>query len=445
MIVRLAVIICVFGSVAASGEEHWPGWRGPHLDGSSRSTHLPLTWSEDSHIVWKTPLPAWAGSSPVIWGDRIFIVSPGEAKTDSAPNVTRSFRRGMGRSHPGGGDLLLMCFAKKDGSLLWKKKLAGGNTLYGKQNMASPSPVTDGRYVWTVTGTGVVTAMDFSGKRRWTYDLQKEHGAFGLQWGYASSPLLHDGKIIVEVLHGARTKNPSYLIAFDGESGKVLWYHERKTDATRECPDAYTTPTVLMHDGKARLVVSGADWVTAHDPATGAEIWRAGGLNPEKRGNYRICGSPLVVDGMIYAPTRNRPLLALKAGGRGDVTTSHLVWRFDGKGGPDVPTPVCDGKYFYMVNDRGIATCLDAKTGAVVWGPERTAMGTVSASPLLADGKLYITNESATTTVLQAGGSFKVLATNQLDDGYTISSMAVSGRRIFMRTAEHLYCIGTSE
>jgi len=110
-----------------------------------------------------------------------------------------------------------------------------------------------------------------------------------------------------------------------------------------------------------------------------------------------------------------------------------------------VPTPVCDGKYFYMVNDRGIATCLDAKTGALVWGPERTAMGTVSASPLLADGKLYITNESATTTVLQAGGSFKVLATNQLDDGYTISSMAVSGRRIFMRTAEHLYCIGTSE
>jgi len=291
----------------------------------------------------------------------------------------------------------------------------------------------------------VVTAVDFTGKRRWTYDLQKEHGAFGLQWGYASSPLLHDGKLIVEVLHGTLTEGPSYLIAFDGESGKVLWYHERKTDATRECPDAYTTPTVLMHDGQAQLVVSGADWVTAHDPASGAEIWRAGGLNPEKRGNYRICSSPLVVDGMIYAPTRNRPLIALKAGGRGDVTTSHLAWRFNDKGGPDVPTPVCDGTFFYMVNDRGIATCLDAKTGAVVWGPERTAMGTVSASPLLADGKLYITNESATTTVLQAGGSFNVLATNQLDDGYTISSMAVSGRRIFMRTSQHLYCIGTSE
>lgn len=445
MVVRLAIVIGLFGGGVASGEEHWPGWRGPHLDGSSRSTQLPLTWSEDSHIVWKVPLPSWAGSSPVIWGDRIFLVSPGKAEEDSAPNVSRRFRPGVGRSHPGGGDLLLMCFAKKDGSLLWKKKLAGGNTLYGKQNMASPSPVTDGRFVWTVTGTGVVTAMDFSGKRRWAYDLQKEHGAFGLQWGYASSPLLHDGKLIVEVLHGARTKGPSYLIAFDGESGKVLWYHERKTDATRECPDAYTTPTVLMHDGQARLVVSGADWVTAHDPASGAEIWRAGGLNPEKRGNYRICSSPLVVDGMIYAPTRNRPLLALKAGGRGDVTTSHLAWRFNDKGGPDVPTPVCDGTFFYMVNDRGIATCLDAKTGAVVWGPERTAMGTVSASPLLADGKLYITNESATTTVLQAGGSFTVLATNQLDDGYTISSMAVSGRRIFMRTSQHLYCIGTSE
>jgi outer membrane protein assembly factor BamB len=381
----------------------------------------------------------------VIWGDRIFLLSPDEPEKETEPNVARSLRRGGGRSHPGGDDLLLMCFAKKDGSLLWKKTLAGGNTLFGKQNMASPSPVTDGRHVWAVTGTGLVSAFDVAGQVRWTYDLQKERGAFGLQWGYASSPLLHDGKVIVEVLHGARTENPSYLIAFDGESGKVLWYHERKTDATRECPDAYTTPTVLMHEGRTEIVVSGADYVTAHDPASGAELWRAGGLNPEKRGNYRICGSPLVVNGMIYAPTRNRPILALKAGGRGDVTTSHLAWRFDDKGGPDVPTPVCDGRFFYMVDDKGLATCLDARTGAVVWGPERTAMGTVSASPLLADGKVYVTNESATTTVLDAGGSFKVLATNQLDDGYTISSMAVSDKQLFMRTAEHLYCIGTSE
>jgi outer membrane protein assembly factor BamB len=145
---------------------------------------------------------------------------------------------------------------------------------------------------------------------------------------------------------------------------------------------------------------------------------------------------------MIYVPSRRRPLLALRPGGTGDVTTSHLVWKWDDNGAPDVPTPVSDGKYFYMVEDRGMVTCLDAKTGKLIWGPERTALGTVSASPLLADGKLYITNENAVTTVLAAGPKFKVLATNELDGSFTLSSIAVSGEQLFLRTSTHLYCIG---
>ncbi|MCZ6632557.1 MAG: PQQ-binding-like beta-propeller repeat protein, partial [bacterium] len=154
--------------------------------------------------------------------------------------------------------------------------------------------------------------------------------------------------------------------------------------------------------------------------------------------------SPLAVDGMIYAPTRNRPLLVLPAGGKGDVTDS-VVWKWDGAGSPDVPTPVCDGTYFYMLNDRGLITCLNAKTGEVIWGPERTSQGTVSSSPLLADGKLYLLNEDAVTTVVQAGPEFKVLATNELDGEYTLSSPVVSGSQVFIRTATHLYCIGEEE
>jgi outer membrane protein assembly factor BamB len=287
-----------------------------------------------------------------------------------------------------------------------------------------------------------VTAFDMQGKQIWKRHLQREYGEFGLNWGYASSPLLYQGKLIIQVLHGTNTTDPSYLVAFDARTGTPLWRQNRRTDAIRESPDAYTTPALLEHGGKTQIVISGGDYVTGHDPNTGKEIWRAGGLNPQKRGNYRIIASPVVVDGLIYAPSRNTPLLALRAGGTGDVTTSHLAWKWEGLGAPDVPTPVSDGKYFYMVEDNGRVTCLDAKTGKLIWGPERTAQGTVSASPLLADGKLYITNESGTTTVLAAGPEYQVLATNELDGSYTLSSLAVSGSQLLLRTGTHLYCIG---
>jgi outer membrane protein assembly factor BamB len=394
-------------------------------------------------------LPSWSGGTPVIWADRIFVTSPSAADAQSAKaqteNVNRD-NRGRGRGiteNPGGPDLLLLCIAKKDGAVLWQHKLDDGNELHRKQNNSSPSPVTDGEHVWVVTGTGAVTAFELSGKQIWQKNLQAEYGAFGLNWGYASSPLLYDGMLIIEVLHGRKTDDPSYLVAFDTKTGAERWRQERPTDAVVESPDAYTTPALLRYDGKTEIVISGGDYVTGHDPATGREIWRAAGLNPDKERDYRIIASPVVFDEMIYAPTRKKPLLALRAGGRGDVTTSNLVWKWQGPGGPDVPTPVSDGKFFYMVDDRGLVTCLNAGTGEVIWGPERTAQGTVSASPLLADGKIYIINENAITTVLAAGAQFNLLATNVLDGSYTLSSPAVSASQLFIRTGTHLYCIGS--
>ena len=437
----LASLAVYYSVVPGLTGENWPQWRGPTLDGRSDATNLPASWSKTENVVWKTPLPSWAGSTPIIWGDRIFVTTPSKPGAGEF-NIGRKLPRRMGREHPGGKKLLLLCLNKRDGAILWQRTLSEDNKLYGKQNMASPSPVTDGKHVWALTGTGVLTAFDLDGTQVWQHKLQQEYGEFGLNWGYGSSPLLYDGKVIVPVMHGSRTSNPSYLVAYDGVTGKKLWWHERKTDATRECPDAYTTPTLLRQNGRTLLVVSGANYVTAHDPATGQEVWRAGGLNPEKRGNFRICNSPLVVGDMIYAGSRNKPLLALRGGGTGDVTSTRLAWKFDGNTGPDVPTPVCDGKYLYMVNDRGIVTCLDARSGDLIWGPERTERGTVSASPLLAAGKLYITNEAGTTTVLRAGAAFEILASNALDDAYTISSIAVSGGRLFIRTSEFLYCIG---
>jgi outer membrane protein assembly factor BamB len=444
--VRLTLILLgLLPGALAHAQTNWPQWRGPSGNRISRAVNLPATWSLTENIVWKAPLPSWSAGTPIIWGDRVFVTSPTEAGGSAAasPEPGPRGRGGYGAGRdPGGPKLLLICISRKDGKQLWARELDNGNQLFNKQNSSSPSPVTDGKHVWVVTGTGAVTAFDMEGNRVWQRNLQREYGKFGLNWGYASSPLLYQGKLIIQVLHGTATTEPSYIVAFDDLTGRPLWRQERRTDAIAECPDAYTTPALLEYGGTTQIIVSGGDYVTAHDPKTGKEIWRAAGLNPQKRPNYRIIASPLVADGLIYASSRKAPVLALRAGGQGDITATHTVWKWEGLGVPDVPTPVCDGKYFYMVEDSGRVTCLDAKTGKLIWGPERTTQGTVSASPLLADGKLYVTNESGVTTVLAAGPVFKVMATNELDDSYTLSSLAVAGSQLFLRTETHLYCIG---
>jgi len=435
-----------------AGADDWPQWRGPNPGGVSGATDLPLSWGPEENVIWKAPMPYWCGSTPVVAGGRVFVTSPSEvaaeelaAKEEEVEQMRAAgdqrglFTRGK---HPGGQDLLLLCLDRADGELLWRRVLATGNELHMKSNDASPSPVTDGERVWVVTGTGRVLAYDNAGTELWKRDLQADYGAFGLNWGYASSPLLHAGRLIVPVLHGMNTDDPSYLVCLDGASGETVWRVERPTDAPAEAPDAYTTPLLLEHPDGSQVVVSGGDYVTGHDPETGAELWRVGGLNPRAAGNYRIVASPLAVDGVIYAPTRVRPLLAIEVGADGRPDDDSVLWRWDRSGGPDVPTPVCDGEFFYMLSDAGQLTCLDAKTGEAHYGPERTVQGTVSGSPLLADGKLYFTNEEAVTAVVKAGPEFELLATNELDGSYTLSTPVAAGKRLYVRTGDFLYCIG---
>jgi outer membrane protein assembly factor BamB len=290
-----------------------------------------------------------------------------------------------------------------------------------------------------MTGTGVLKGFDFAGKELWSRDIQKDYGEFGLNWGYASSPLLFEDSLYVQVLHGMKTDDPSYVLRINTTSGKTMWKIERPTNAERESPDAYSTPALLRTGKTVEIVITGGDCVTGHDPATGKELWRANGLNPDNNPSYRIVASPVIFGDIIYAPTRVKPLLALRAGGRGDITTSHVLW--SNMNGPDVPTPVTDGTYFYIVNDRGIVWCLDAKTGKEIYGPQRIKPGTYSSSPVLADGKIYVTNEEGLTTVIKAGSTFEVLAENPLSD-YTLSSPAISEGQIFIRTATNLYAVG---
>ena len=440
LISLILIVVVLGGSGLIQDEENWPHWRGPHHNGISHAVNLPITWSQTENIVWKTELPSWSAATPIIWGDRIFVTSPSKAE-QTAQTRSSSRSRRSGRD-PGGSSLLLICLSKKDGKVLWQRELDDENRLYRKQNDATPSPVTDGRHVWVVTGTGKVIGFDMDGTQIWKKDLQANYGPFGHNWGYGSSPLLHDGSLIVEVLHGMRTDDPSYIVSYEAETGDVQWRQERPTDARGESPDAYTTPVVLQHNDQTQIVISGGDYVTGHDFETGREIWRAGGINPLNRSNYRVVPTPVIADGMIYVPTRKKPLLALRVGGTGDITESHLVWKYEGAAGPDVPSPISDGTYFYMVDDRGLVTCLDAKTGALIWGPEATTSAIVSASPILADGKLYILNENGVTSIVSVGEKFELLATNELDGTYTLSSPAVSGSQLFIRTSTHLYCIG---
>ncbi len=416
----LALLIATAAVIAVSAE-NWPQWRGPKLNGVSAESGLPVKWSIENgeNIAWKLPMPSRSGATPIVWGDYVFLNIATELKS---------------------GDLELWCVDRRKGEVAWKRPVSGGNNMQRKQTMASPSPVTDGRTVWVLNGVGILKAFDFAGKELWSRDIQADYGRFGLNWGFASSPLLHQGALFIPVLHGMKTDDPSYILKIDATSGKTIWKVERPTDAIRESPDAYITPALLLYDKTTEVVTNGGDVVTGHDPQTGKELWRVKGLNPDNDPNYRIIASPLVVDRMVIAPTRIRPMLAIKAGGRGDVTASHVAWSFDQ--GPDVPTPVSDGKRLYVVRDNGVVHALDVQTGKVVWGPERLFKDNYSASPTLAEGKIYVTSEnSGVTSVFKAGDKFELLAENPTNE-YTLSTISVSEGQLFLRTDNHLYAIG---
>jgi outer membrane protein assembly factor BamB len=414
-------VLLIAGATLVSA--NWPNWRGPTLNGVSTETGLPSTWSPTQNVAWKLPLPAYSGSTPVIWGERIFL----SVATASAT-----------------GDLELWAVDRTGPKVAWKRSIAGGNHIERKQNMSSPSPVTDGKRVWLLTGVGMLKSFDFAGKELWSRDIQTDYGRFGLNWGYASSPLLHEGALYVQVLHGMKTDDPSYLLKIDASSGKTIWKVERPTIARQESPDSYTTPAVIRSGNRTELIITGGDAVTAHDLATGKEYWRADILNPQNQGNYRIVASPLIVGDLIIAPSRVNPMVAMRPGGSGDVSGTHVAWTFPR--GPDVPTPVSDGTYLYVIGDSGVVHALNPKTGEVIYGPERIPSDNYSSSPTLADGKIYITGEkTGVTHVFKTGPKFELLASNSLNDEcspYCLSSVAVSEGQLFIRSSANLWAIG---
>jgi len=417
---------------SAASADNWPQWRGPFFNGSTTETNLPTQWSKTENVAWVAPLPGYSGATPVVWEDSVFVSSPDEQK-----------------------NLLLICLDRKTGQARWQKTVATGDREKGRNNMASPSPVTDGTRVIILFGTGNMAAYDFAGKELWARDLAKEYGRFAINWLYGSSPMLDQNKLYVQVLQSNpsppnytqpnddQPRRESFLLCLDPATGQNIWRHIRPTDAFSEAQEAYTTPIPCQTEQGLEVIVVGGNYVTAHNPQTGEELWRCAGLNDKHEPFWRIVPSPVVADGLVIAcgPKRN-PVLAIRTDGHGLVTDTHLAWKF--KEYPsDCVTPLSyQGKLFILDGDRQMMTCLKPRGGEKKWQESLGVHEIFRASPTGADGKIYCLSESGTVVVLSAGDEFKVLSTIPMSEAPVRSSIAVSHGELFIRTARNLYCIG---
>jgi len=436
MIRRTASCLAFLALGFAAHAANWPQWRGPEQNGSSPETALPASFSATEGIKWKIALPGPSGATPAVWGDHVFLTSPDEGK-----------------------NLHVLCVSRKDGKVLWQKQISeGGNIDKGKGNMASPSPVTDGKTVYTLFGTGDIAALDFNGNILWQRNLGADYGKFALMWIYGSSPLLFDGKLYVQVLQrtpappdypgmaGAAGERESYLLALDPATGKTLWKQTRPTEAQMESMESYATPIPhIGADGKAQILVVGGNCITGHDPANGTELWRGYGLNRKDGQWMRIVPSAVSAAGLAIAcGPKKEQMVAYRTDLKGNITEKGLAWSYDERKTPDVCTPALyKGNLFVLDGDSQTLTCMDPKTGEKKWQGNLGERGVIRSSPTVADGKVYIINEKNTVFVCSAGNDFQVLSKIPLGDAEgTRASIAVSDGNLFIRTTENLYCVG---
>jgi outer membrane protein assembly factor BamB len=347
------------------------------------------------------------------------------------------------------GDLLLIA-VDTNGKQVWQKAVSSGNkTARGDEgNSASPSPVTDGQHVWAFMGDGTLACYSMGGDEIWKTNLQDRYGKFSIQFGMSSTPVLDEGVLYFQLIHGEgnpKTRE-ACVVALDGASGKEVWKADRPSDAEAENEHSYAS-AMMYHDGATKLLLThGADFIVAHDLKDGHEVWRCGGLNrrddPSLRYDptLRFVASPVSVPGLIIAPSaKGHPIIAIKGDGKGDITNEADKHLWTWKKTPDVPTPVIVDDLVYLCMENGNLTVLEAKSGKEVY-TQATHRMRHRASPVYGDGKLYLTARDGKVHVIQAGREFKVLAVNDLEEDQS-SSPAISNGTIYMRTFQHLWAI----
>jgi outer membrane protein assembly factor BamB len=424
------------GSAEKAFAENWPGWRGPLASSVSPEKGLPTRWSETENVAWKAPIRGLGISSPVVWGDRIFVTSQtGSGTSRPGPRLFEEGdasavgERRLGDAAPEVESVkfLVTAFDRASGRRLWEYELPADGDLqpvHEKHNLASSSPVTDGERVYAWFGTGQLVALNLDGKLAWKRNLG-EYGRFDINWGHGSSPAVYGGAVLLVAYHPAA----SYLMALDSKTGSVRWKVDRDEGVT-----SYSTPLVIETARGPEIVVNSSRGLGGHSLADGELLWHVEWVN-----RFPI-PTPLEQDGIIYTSqgSRSSPYMAIRPGGSGNVTDSHVLWR-TGTGAPYISSLVLYDGLIYMAGDVGVITASDARTGQRVW-QERVG-GVFTASPVAGDGKIYLLSEGGETIVFAAGRTPRVIARNKLNTRQ-LASPAISGGRLFIRSDDALYAIG---
>ena len=420
---------CVIG-IACCGSslraENWPQWRGPRLTGISNETQIATEWSATKNVAWRVALPGKAGATPVVSEDRIYLTTAS------------------------GKDLELWCVSTA-GEKLWQRRLDSGNRKIRSDegNLASPSPSTDGRYVWALVGTGALSCFDRDGSEVWNFNLQDRYGELQISFGLTSTPVLDRGRLYLQLIHGdgdASTRE-AVVVCLDALTGRQIWKQPRPSDAFAECEHSYASPTLYRDENHACLITHGADYVVAHSLEDGRELWRCGGINPPGTYNetLRLVSSPAVGENLVVVPTaKGGPVFGLRPDSRGDITglADSIVWQLPDNT-PDVPSPLVHGGLVYLCRENGNLLLLDAATGEEVYH-ERTVRDRHRASPVLADGKIYLTSRGGIVTVIRAGREFEILAQNDMGEEMTSSPVIADGT-LYLRTFSSLFAIRDSD
>ena len=384
--------------------ENWPGWRGPRGDGGSAEANVPTAWSATENVLWKTPLPGSGHASPIVWGDRLFVVASLE---ETAERV-------------------LICLDRDGGSPLWQKTVLR-SPLEGKHSLnsyASSTPATDGETVYVSFLDGeqmFVAAYDFDGNKRWS----ARPGKFSSRHGYCSCPVLFEDKVIVNGDHDGE----AYIVALNRQTGDVVWKIGRPNN-TR----SYATPIIREIDGRTQMILAGNKCVASYDPRDGSRHWIVDGPTEQFVASMVFNGELL----FMTCGYPERHLLAIRPDGRGNVTDTHVAWRTT-QGAAYVPSPIAAGEYFLVVSDDGIASCFAAESGERMW---QERLGThFSASLVSAGGLVYFLDDAGKTTVVRPGEELDILAENELEEA-CYASPAISEGTIYIRGEKHLYAIG---